>query len=618
MKMATRFIFKIAAVLLIIGLNYSGFFAVGQALAAFFDNEASVGSFSAASLDFSLTDSGWNPIESEVNLELGNTAFKDVRMTNDGILNFQYTAETANESGDIAFCNSLDLTAKLLGEEMYNGSLTGFLSTATGTINTWNYRIDMPANFQNSVCGFDFLYNGWQTDMPLYGSGGFFDTEKVENTISSWGLRINKVYYDVAPDRGVEGDNEWVEIYNQTNVPLDISGWQICDNTSCDIIPAASPILGEGFAVISVTGTTWGYWDIPPEVVKIVLADGKIGNGLSNDADELTLKRPDGVVIDQMSWGPGGSPDVPEGNMLGRNPNGYDTNQASDFVEFGPPNLNLIYPDQSGALTWYWAYRYDIQWTASNPNGPDSELLIDLYYIKDVNHDSIISAGDTLHRIARNTQNDGLFGWTVPSGFLGYIWVKVVAKGPENPMLTDSMISGKIYDPFSSEMWNTNPNGVLEALAEDQDEGGEIIGDEGIEISLGDGNFIGVQPENSVPDIPTPQENIILPISENPDSAVAPTVEESSGEQMSGESAQGDSEISLTEESAPQELIITEEDITATTGDLPENNVLPEGEPEDVPTEEISAPEEQSIIIEEPITIEPPVSPPVDPPAPTE
>ncbi len=181
-------------------------------------------------------------------------------------------------------------------------------------------------------------------------------------------------------------------------------------------------------------------------------------------------------------------------------------------------------------------------------------------------------------------------------------------------------------------MWNADPNAVIEALVTDQDEGGEVIGDEGVEISLGDGVFIGVQPENNVSDVstPIPQENVIPPTPENPaDSVVAP---------VSGEPAQGDSEISLTEEGVSQELIITvpenntnaestppvisdEEnatDTTDTTGDLPENNVLPEGEPEDVPTEEISAPEEQSIIIEEPITIEPPVSPPVDPPAPTE
>ncbi len=484
---------KIIAVLVIVGLNWTGLSAIIETFAYMNDTENSPENiFQASTLDFSLNAGEWNPKQSEASLEWGNTAFKDVDVIDEGILAFQYTAETDNEAGDIDFCNSLNLTAELEGLEVYSGSLTGFLPSATTTLDSWNFRIDMPTNYQNSICNFDFLYNGWQTDVANYNEGGFSDTEKTENTISSWGLRINKVYYDVANDKGVEGDNEWVEIYNQTNTALDISGWEICDNNSCDSIPSSSVISSEDFAVISASNSTWGYWEIPSEVVKIVLSDAEIGNGLHNDADMLILKRPDGVIIDQMNWGNPdtawnnynenvwnpGAIDVAEGNMLGRNPNGYDTNEASDFIEFGPPIVNLIYPDQSGTLIWYWYQNYNIQWTAVNPNGNDADLSIDLYYIKDINHDKIISNGDTIHTIVKNTANDGLYTWKVPGGFIGYIWTKIVVKGPENPMLNDSMTSGKIFDPFPLELWETNPELIMAAFAEYETNSGESVPEE--------------------------------------------------------------------------------------------------------------------------------------------
>jgi hypothetical protein len=117
-------------------------------------------------------------------------------------------------------------------------------------------------------------------------------------------------------------------------------------------------------------------------------------------------------------------------------------------VELLPPSVDLTYPDEAGSYTWYWTYSYNITWSAINNNGPDEDLDINIFYVKDVNHDSIIDVGDTTHIIAETTDNDGLFKWTVPSGFLGYIWIHLVAIGPENPMLNSGTVSGKIYDPI--------------------------------------------------------------------------------------------------------------------------------------------------------------------------
>ena len=468
---------KLLALMLIIGVNSVGLSSVGNTAGFYNDIESSIeNTFEAGSVDFLLGTSGWQATSTAVSMPPGDTTKKEVTVFPGDSNPFQYFATSTNIGGDSDFCNGLLVAANLEGIPAYNGPLVNLLTAATTTLALWEFAYTTGAgDFQNRVCDFDIDYNGWQErhNYPTYENGGFNDTEKVKNHLASWGFRINKVYYDVkSPERGVEGTNEWVEIYNQTNTALDISGWQICDNTSCDTLPATPLIPARKYAVIVATSTTAttttvsnglpAFWYLPSEVTEINLND-LIGNGLGNNADMLILKRPDGVIVDQMNWGTPdtgwtkyngnvwnpGAVDAAEGNVLARVPSGYDTDQPSDWTELKPPSVNLIYPDEGGSYTWYWNHSYNITWTATNNNGPDGDLDISLFYIKDVNHDTVISLGDTTHAIAETTDNDGLFNWTVPPGFIGYIWIQLIAAGPENPMLNTGTVSGKIYDPFA-------------------------------------------------------------------------------------------------------------------------------------------------------------------------
>lgn len=476
-KTARRASYKLLALMLIIGLNSVGLSSVGKTMGFYNDIESSTeNTFEAGSVDFLLGTSGWQATSTAVSMPPGDITKKEVTVFPEDSNPFQYFATSTNIAGDSDFCNGLLVTAKLEGVPAYNGPLVNLLTAATTTLDSWEFAYTTGAgDFQNRVCDFDIDYNGWQTrhDYPAYENGGFNDTEKISNRLSSWGFRINKVYYDVeSPERGAEGANEWVEIYNQTNTDLDISGWEICDNISCDTLPSTPLIPAQKYAVIVATSTTAttttvsnglpSYWYLPSEVTQINI-NNLIGNGLGNDADMLILKRPDGVIVDQMNWGEPdtgwtnyngnvwnpGVVDAAEGNVLARVPSGYDTDQPSDWAELKPPSVDLIYPDEGGSYTWYWNHSYDIKWTALNNNGPNEDLDISIFYIKDVNHDTVISLGDTTHTIAETTNNDGLFNWTVPSGFIGYIWIQLVATGPENPMLNTGTVSGKIYDPFA-------------------------------------------------------------------------------------------------------------------------------------------------------------------------
>lgn len=477
---------KAAAVSFVAVVSFFGMNHIGVTSSYYNDKETSQNILQAGVVDIELINGGFETLESYLNFGSGQTLQKQIKVLGGPQSNpFLYSATTTNIAGDLSFCQEIgfdvDLNESLAWQ---TGVLESFVSAtttlyATSTGDNWNINFNLPASSStpNSVCSFDFVYNAVQYPEPI-GEWGFVDSEIAATTIYSWGLRINKVYYDVASDRGAEGKNEWVEIYNQTDTDIDMTGWGICDADTCDTVPSSDPIPAKGFAVITPDESTWDYWQRENGVVSILLDDSRIGSGLNNDADMLVLKRPDGMIIDQMNWGTpvttwtkyndnlwnSGAVDVSEGSTLGRKPNGFDTNQASDFVKLSPPLLSLIYPDQSGILTWHWTYDYDIEWNARNPNGEDEDLSINLSYVQDTDGDQSLSLVDGEFIIGKNILNTGIFNWTVPSGFTGYIWLKIAAFSPENPILNTSLISGKVYSPAPAKILVTEPEEPVEIL----------------------------------------------------------------------------------------------------------------------------------------------------------
>ncbi len=154
-------------------------------------------------------------------------------------------------------------------------------------------------------------------------------------------LVINEVEYD-SVQSGSDAAYEWVELYNNASSPLELAAWTISDNMATDSIPAVT-ILANGFVVIAASEDF--YTNYPSFTGDIVfVADAKIGNGLSNDGDRLILRDSAGMVIDQMSYGTDATvfdppcPDVAAGHSLEREPMGYDTDQADDFVERAFPS----------------------------------------------------------------------------------------------------------------------------------------------------------------------------------------------------------------------------------------------------------------------------------------
>jgi len=305
-------------------------------------------------------------------------------------------------------------------------------------------------------------------------------------------LKINKVYYYADVNHGgasCDNENEWLEIYNPTKDDVNVNGWSVCNSEGCDIIASRDlSIPAKGFAVIAYKENTWNYWNIPDDAIKINLASVIGANGLGNTADMVALRNAAGETIDEMNWGTGNSrwdnydsgvwnagvSANAQGKILGRVTNGYDTDRASDWKVYDLPKVSVNYPN--GGESWIVGKTYTIRWTATNPNGDNSDLGIDIYFSTD--------SGRTWANIAKNVTNDGEYQWRLPlaikDGGSNYFTaskkarIKVVATDcGHNFMLTGKDISDKDFCPPIDKSLLTDEE--LQLLSETDSSGMTIV-----------------------------------------------------------------------------------------------------------------------------------------------
>ena len=58
------------------------------------------------------------------------------------------------------------------------------------------------------------------------------------------------------PDMVTDKNGEWFEVYNTTDAPIDINGWEIQDDKTVHVITASKPVLvpSKGYAVLAKKG----------------------------------------------------------------------------------------------------------------------------------------------------------------------------------------------------------------------------------------------------------------------------------------------------------------------------------------------------------------------------
>jgi hypothetical protein len=159
---------------------------------------------------------------------------------------------------------------------------------------------------------------------------------------SPYEVKINEVLYDPAQP-GDETGGEWMELYNAGSEPVELADWTISDNGADDRLPPLT-LPPAGFAVVAAGSEAFRSANPVFDGSLLVLDDGKIGNGLADKGDRLTLRDSDGRLADALSYGEDStilSPPVSgvaAGHSLERSPAGHDSDSAADFVDNPRPS----------------------------------------------------------------------------------------------------------------------------------------------------------------------------------------------------------------------------------------------------------------------------------------
>lgn len=102
---------------------------------------------------------------------------------------------------------------------------------------------------------------------------------------------INEVAWAGTADNS---NDEWIELYNTSNVAVDLAGWKIVDDDSGEYDITAGQIAPHGYFLIEDT-----------EASTSVAEDAVIGLSLANAGDSLVLKDEANTVIDAVNGGGG-------------------------------------------------------------------------------------------------------------------------------------------------------------------------------------------------------------------------------------------------------------------------------------------------------------------------
>ncbi|MXX47950.1 MAG: lamin tail domain-containing protein [Chloroflexi bacterium] len=100
-------------------------------------------------------------------------------------------------------------------------------------------------------------------------------------------LRITEILPAPLP-----GEPEWVEIHNPTDQSINLSGWSIGDNSRHTELQGE---LGAGAYLVVATKSL--------EIEADTIIVDRIGNGLNNDADTISVFAPDGRPVYEVSYG---------------------------------------------------------------------------------------------------------------------------------------------------------------------------------------------------------------------------------------------------------------------------------------------------------------------------
>lgn len=332
MKHYTQFSF----ILTLLFMVTAGFLAPQVALGWFSDNETSSPySITAGTLDIALTSTS-----EALTLEPGQTDAVVVQLTNNGTVIPTYDLHVVPHASSTT-CASLTLSASRNGVLVYSGPAEVFTSDPQTEFGSWEFAVSRGADeAENGTCVIEVQFRAWQGELGGFGAGGFSDVALLSLTIQAvptpvTGVILNEVYpRSKVPQGGLLRD-EWIELHNTGDDPVDVEGWALGERTGRNeishVISVSHTCTGsqkKGFARVYGGASTV----INPGGYLLVqfCANEVLNHGAAGET--VTLYDASGAEVDQFSFS---SPE--QGRSFARD---GDTWGIADPTP-GTPNTNL-------------------------------------------------------------------------------------------------------------------------------------------------------------------------------------------------------------------------------------------------------------------------------------
>lgn len=156
-------------------------------------------------------------------------------------------------------------------------------------------------------------------------------------------LRLSEILPD-AVETGNDAAYEWIELVNVGSEPIDTSGWHISDDQSSDPLPAAIIQPGEYLVVAGASAA------VPDGVAVVRIEDGRIGNGLNNLGETLTLTGPGGADVDDVAYGDAGEVAAPEPGLtigVSGTPAGKGIGEVWMLTSNATPGFPNVFPEEA-------------------------------------------------------------------------------------------------------------------------------------------------------------------------------------------------------------------------------------------------------------------------------
>ena len=260
---------------------------------------------------------------------------------------------------DIDAAVSLNINTQPAGSGFVNLNSLSLSGAALPFSGTYFTDIAIPVSAKAAR---GFFFDGWSdSNLGTNESGELTLTGNTtltasftQGSTSTVGIIISEINYNSADDVDSE---DWVELYNPTANPVDISGWWLNDESEDYFgLPANTIIPANGTLVLAADLTAFS--TIYPQVTNVIGSFGEDpgGFGLSGKGEHVFLYNAAGTLIDDVNFDDKDPwPESPDGDG---------------------PTLQLVDPAADNALPQSWVGEVATPGVYQVSNGPDQTITL--------------------------------------------------------------------------------------------------------------------------------------------------------------------------------------------------------------------------------------------------